>query len=44
MEEHGELYMQPHMKSFYSQSFNDIMKEAKGFCGDIGKLKIDTLK
>ena len=37
---HSELYRQPHLRSFYSNSFKAYLKESQTFCGDVSNLRL----
>ena len=40
MRHNGELFEQPHVKAFHSESFKMVSKEAGMFCGDISNLRL----
>ena len=41
MKEHNELFKQPHLRSFFSNSFKDVMSESKSYCNDVGALTLN---
>ena len=40
MKEHNELWKQPHLRTFFSSSFKDVMSESKNYCNDSSILKM----
>ena len=40
--EHRELYQQAHARSFFSNSFKDVLLESNKFCADISNLKMNN--
>ena len=35
MKDNNELYKQPHLRSFFSNAFKDVMNESKAYCNDL---------
>ena len=42
--EHEELYKTPHLRSLYSNSFTNVMGEARNFCQEVAQLKVGDMQ
>ena len=43
IKDHKELYKFPHLRSFYSSSFKQVMREAQTFCAEISNLRLNEV-